>query len=348
MSVEVTVSAAPPEGWDALARRLGHFYHDPAWILGLTRTLRYQVHWLAAREGGALRGALALAEVPGLLGPRRLVSFPFSFIAGPLAEEEAVAQALADGARDLAGRLGCRRVELRRLGTETPPPAGFERSLRYSTYRIRTDDGEAALWKRLHRTSTQQRIKKAEKAGVEVVEGRTEADWLAMARLEEEVQRGHGAPPPPRAIFLSLCRELQGAGLADLYLARVPGGEVAAGFVMFKGAREWIYAYSAAADRYVNTYRPTHLLLWRGLQRAAALGVTVDLGRTAEEQVSLAEFKERWGSERVPLAYDYWPGVAGLTAARRDAGSLALAGRVWRRLPRPLARMGSVLYRYLG
>src|SRR5207253_2680031 len=141
---------------------------------------------------------------------------------------------------------------------------------------------EQAVWKRLHITSTQQRIRKGQKAGVVVVDGESEADWLALARLEERVQQAHGVPAPPRRFFLDLCRRLQREGLADLYLARVPtgngGGRIAAGFVMFKGPREWIYAFSASDPTYVKEYRPTHVLLWAGLQRAAAAGVTCDLG----------------------------------------------------------------------
>ncbi len=297
---------------------------------------------------GSLTGGLALAEVPKLFGGRRLVSFPFSFIAGPVATDAATYVALAHEARALAAELGVRRLELKQLDTRMPVAPAFERSTRYTTFRVSTQGGEQAVWKRLHVTSTQQRIRKGQKAGVTVHDGHSEDDWLAMARLEEQVQHGHGVPAPPRPFFVGSLRGLQQAGLVDLYLARVPDGRIAAGFVMFKGTREWIYAFSASDPALVRDYRPTHVLLWAGLQRAAAAGVTLDLGRTAPEQASLAEFKQRWGAEAVPLAYDYWPGAGGLAQARRDRGPLALAARVWAALPAPLARLGSVLYRYLG
>jgi hypothetical protein len=348
MPLEIRRAAEVPAGWDALARSRGLFYHESTWITGLAATLAYRVHWLTAYRDGALVGGLALAEVPGLLGGHRLVSFPFSFVAGSMAVDSEVELALAEGARDLASTTGAKRVEHKQLADQHPLAPGFERSTRYSTYRVSTADGEQGLWKRLHRTSTQQRIKKGEKAGVRVVEGRSEEDWLAMAKLEEEVQRGHGAPAPPRKIFLDLGRKLQAAGLADLYLAKVPDGSIAAGYVMFTGQREWVYAFSAADPKYVNEYRPIHVILWAGLQRAAAKGINDDLGRTAPEQASLAEFKQRWGSESMPLAYDYFPGVGGLAAKRRDGGPLALATTVWSHLPRPVARWGSALYRYLG
>lgn len=344
----VTRHAEPPAGWDALARAHGTFYHDRRWLVECARCFGYRLHILTTAMDETLSGGLALAEVPTLIGRGRLVSFPFSFIAGPLAADAATRAALLEAARTLAGELSARRLEIKQLGADAPPPDGFVRSTRYTTYRVATHGGEAAVWKRLHVTSTQQRIRKGQKAGVIVVDGHSESDWLAMAQLEERVQQGHGVPAPPRRFFLRTLPALQQAGLVDLYLARVPDGRIAAGFVMYKGPREWIYALSASDPALVRDFRPTHVLLWAGLQRAAAAGVTLDLGRTAPEQTSLSEFKLRWGAEAVPLSYDYWPSAGGLTEARRDRTTLALVSRVWRVLPAPVARLGSVLYRYLG
>ena len=331
-----------------MAHESGSFYHRPSWILGIAQCFGYRLHCLHAFDGEAFEGGLALAEVPTLVGARRLVSFPFSFVSGPLARSPEVASALIAAARQLAADRRVKRLEVKRLGGDLPVEPGFERSTRYTTYRISTAGGEEGVWRRLHVTSTQQRIRKAQKAGVVVVNGESELDWRIMARLEEGVQRGHGVPPPPRRFFLDLCRKLQQEGLVDLYLARVPAGRIAGGFVMFKGPREWVYAFSASDPRLMKEFRAIHALLWAGLQRAAAAGVVLDLGRTAPEQSSLSEFKIRWGAEPVALAYDYWPNAGGLSQQPRDRGALAVAARVWSRLPAPVARLGAGLYRYLG
>src|SRR5574338_1670098 len=80
--LEVRHAATPPAEWDTLARAHGCFYHESTWITGLARTLGYRSHFLTAHDGATLVGGLALAEVPGLLGGHRLVSYPFSFVAG--------------------------------------------------------------------------------------------------------------------------------------------------------------------------------------------------------------------------------------------------------------------------
>ncbi len=337
-----------PAGWQALARARGTFYHDARWITGLARCLRYRVHWITANDADGLAAGLALAEVPTLTGGRRLVSYPFSFIAGPMTASRDAAHAVMETARGLVAERRARRLEVKALGPGFDPAPGFERSDRYSTYRVSPAGGEQAVWKRLDRTSVQQRIRKGEKAGVQVIMGESEADWLAMAELEERVQQGHGVPAPPRRLFTGLLRDLQRAGLVDLYLGRIPDGRIAAGFVMYKGPTDWIYAFSASDPELVREYRATHVLLWAGLKAAVAAGVVLDLGRTAPEQTTLAEFKLRWGAATVPLAYDYFPSAGGLNQARRDQGPLALAARIWTRLPRPVARLGSALFRYLG
>jgi hypothetical protein len=239
------------------------------------------------------------------------------------------------------------RIEIKTVGTTVDPAAPFTRVAHYSTYRVRTNEGEGALWERLHAGSTQRSIRKAEKSGVRVERAGAITDWALMADLQDETSHRLGVPAPPRDFFIEACRRLQGEGLADLYLAYLPSGAAAAGVTLWKGTREWIYAFGASRPQTLE-HRPNHALIWRAMRDAAAAGVVFDLGRAAPEQTGLAEFKRRWGGEPVPLAYDYWPTAAGINVAKRDRGSLALAGRVWSRLPATLARRGSFLYRYLG
>ncbi len=340
----VTSTGRVPAEWAGFAERRGSFYHDPRWVEALTACFRFPLTCLTATADGAVQGILALAEVPGLLGPRRLVSLPFSYAAGPLVASPDAAEALAREARAVAEARGVALVELKRVGTDAPIPAGFARVLHYATYRVATDGG---VWDRLDKSSTQRSIRKAERSRVAAAHAASEAEWLVMARLQERSSGAHGVPAPPRRFFTVTCRRLQEMGLADLLLARLPDGRVAAGLVMWKGRREWIHAFGAS-DPATLEFRPNHQLLWTAIQEAAAAGVVFDLGRAAPEQEGLAGFKRRWGGQPVPLAYDYWPRARGLNAAPRDRGALAVAGRLWSALPTAVTRLGSGLYRYLG
>ena len=345
-SLAISRTVEPPSDWEAYARARGTFYHLPQWSECLGDTYRLPVEYYSARTGDELQGLLAVADVPGLLGPRRLVSLPFSYAAGPLANEGTTAEALAAAVRESARERGIRRVELKSRG-EFPPAPGFHRTAHYSTFEVATDGGEQQVWERLHTGSTQRSIRKGQKAGVVVRHGETTNDWLIMAELEERTAHAHGLPAPPRGFFTEGCRRLQAAGLADLYLAFTQVGHRAAAITVWKGPRAWIYGFGASDPAQLE-HRPNHVLLWTAIQDAMAAGCTFDLGRVAPEQEGLLEFKRRWGGQAIPLAYDYWPEPGGLNLAARDRGILAAAGAVWSRLPARIARLGTGLYRYLG
>ncbi|HEU4681519.1 MAG TPA: GNAT family N-acetyltransferase [Gemmatimonadales bacterium] len=345
-SLTISRTTEPPEGWGAFAAAYGTFYHFPEWTTCLGDIYRLRLDYYSARADGELRGILAVAEIPPLLGPRRLVSLPFSYAAGTLALDHETSFALAATVREWARDRGIRRVELKSRG-EHPLAPGFQRSSRYSTYEIQTDEGPEAVWQQLHAGSTQRSIKKGQRAGMVVRRGEAAEDWLVMAELEERTAHGHGLPAPPRRFFTEGCVRLQRAGLADLYLASSTAGTPAAAITVWKGPRSWIYAYGAS-DPALLAQRPNHLLLWTAIQDAIAAGCRFDLGRAAPEQEGLVEFKRRWGGQALPLAYDYWPAPAGLNVGRRDRGSMAAMAAVWSRLPARIARLGAGLYRYLG
>jgi hypothetical protein len=345
-SPTISRTAEPPEDWGAFARAHGTFYHLPEWAECIRDMYRLRLDCYSARVDGRLEGLLAVAEVPGLLGPRRLVSLPFSYAAGSLATERSTADALAAAAREHASDRGIKRVELKSRG-EFPPAPGFQRVVHYSAYEVATDSGESAVWNGFHAGSTQRSIRKGLKAGIVVRRGETANDWLTMAELEEQTAHGHGIPSPPRRFFVDGCRRLQAAGLAAVYLAFTAAGERAAGITLWKGPRSWIYAFGASDPAQLE-HRPNHVLLWTAIQDAIAAGCTFDLGRVAPEQQSLLEFKRRWGGQAIPLAYDYWPEPGGLNLAPRDRGAMTAVAAVWSRLPAPVARLGAGLYRYLG
>ena len=334
----------PEEAVRLLAER-GMFYHDPRWVAAVAECFRFHVHWLVVREASAVVGALALAEVPRLFGRPRLVSFPFSYAAGPVAGDPMTDGALCEAAIALARERGASRLDIKRPAAGMPAHPACDRTSRYATYILDTSGTEEAVLSRLH-GSTVRGIRKAEREGVRVERDASEAGWSTMARLQEDSARRHGVPPPPRRFFSDTCRRLQREGLADLLLARVDG-TVVAGLVLWTGTRERIYAFGASLRRYLDR-RPNHLLLWTALRDAMAAGVPLDLGRAAAEQHGLVQFKTRWGGHPRALAYDYWPEAGGLHAAPRDRGALALGAAIWSRLPLSVTRAGSVFYRFLG
>lgn len=346
--LNVHVDRTPPPDWGVFAAARGTFYHTTAWLEGISRLFRYQTRYVWATDGSGVAGILPLAVVPSLGGGRRLVSYPFSFAVGPVAVDAASAALLVGQGIEEARALGCRGIEIKQSDPGAPVAPSFQRVVHYRSYRVATAAGTEAVWGRLHGDSTRRGIKKAEREGVTVRRGEGVADWTAMAMLQEGTSHQHGTPAPPRAYFEEFCRSLQDAGLADLWLASAPkSGEAVAGVVVWKGPREWIYSFGASRSEFLPL-RPNHLLLWRAFQAAADAGVDLNLGRAAPEQEGLVQFKLRWAGQPIDLPYDYWPSPSGLNVRDRGHGALAVAATIWRRLPAPVARWGSRLYRYLG
>lgn len=346
MSLSIDTLSDAPADWNAFADAHGSFYHRSEWASALGRAFRYRTFYVTARESGTLTGILPLAVVPTPFGGKRLVSLPFSYAAGPLTREEPVDAALSAAARDLAVAQRLKGVELKRRAPLYAAPAGFTRTSRYRTYILPTDGGIQAVWKRLHPSHVQRGIRKGEKhITVERVDDET--GWRRMAELQQETSRRLGVPAPPDAFFTRHCAALARLGLTECLLARTAGGDHVAGIVLWRGARELIYAFGASLPRYWDL-RPNHVLLWTAVQQAAGAGIPFDLGRAAPEQRGLTEFKLRWGGEPVPLAYDYWPRPSGLNVRARDRGLLAAAAKAWGRLPLAVTRRASFLYRYLG
>ncbi len=343
MSLQVRRAEAPPAGWLELARELGSFYHEPAWCALLAREFGFPIEYLTSHDGDRLTGLLPLARVRGL-SRTRLVSLPFSYAVGPVARDVDSLLALMAHAGDTAkdGKLS---LEIKSLAHEVPLAPGFSRREDYSTFIVDLAGGEAATFERLH-SSTRRGIRKAEKGNLAITADNDAESWLAFARLQEGTSHGHGLPAPPRRFFVEGCRALGDQGLASLRLARV-GGVPVAGIVLWQCARNWIYAFGASRADALEA-RPNHLLIWRAIGDAIGAGKGFDLGRASPQQPGLVEFKRRWGAQPVPLAYDYWPEPRGLNTLSRDSGALALLGKVWSHLPAPLARAGSVLYRYMA
>jgi hypothetical protein len=343
MSLQIRRADAPPPGWEDLAREAGSFYHEPAWSALLTRQFAFRIEYFSAHDGDRLTGILPVARVRGL-ARTRLVSLPFSYAVGPVARDDETLRALMSQAADYA-KAGRLTLEIKSIARDVPLTAGFSRREGYSTFLVDLSGGEVAVLARLHDNS-RRGIRKAEKGTLTLTSDNAAESWLAFAKLQEETSHGHGLPAPPRRFFVEGCRGLGDRGLASLRLAHLDGVPVA-GIVLWQGARNWIYAFGASRAAALEK-RPNHLLMWRAIQDAIQAGKGFDLGRASPQQPGLVEFKRRWGAQPVPLAYDYWPEPRGLNTLPRDSGALAILGKVWSSLPAPLARAGSVLYRYMG
>lgn len=151
------------------------------------------------------------------------------------------------------------------------------------------------LWRR--------NVKKAEKAGVEVVRGGYE-DLPVWQKLYEETAQRDRFRPRPLMYFERMWRVLnaEDPDRMRLYLARHEGETLAAATMLIVGGHVW-YSYGASTS-HKREVRPSNAMQWRMLRDAHARGAEVydlrGIGDSLEESdhlFGLIQFKVGTGGE---------------------------------------------------
>src|SRR6185295_9599367 len=133
--------------WDAyVGPRTGTVTDLYAWRRVVRRAYGMRSHYLAAREGAALTGALALFEVRHPLLGHYLATAPFGNDGGFHHDGPEARARLLEEARRLADRL---RVSYLLVRTRDDDLEGFVVDRRYTVATVDLAGGAAALWDRL-------------------------------------------------------------------------------------------------------------------------------------------------------------------------------------------------------
>jgi len=357
--IEVDPLADPR--WDAFVRhhRAAGAYHLGAWAGVLRSAYGFRPRYLALEApDGTLLGGLPLMSTRGLVTGRRLRSLPVVPPAGPLADSDAELRALTDGACRVADEHGAKiwTLHSRQGGLEAVSPE-LRAVPKHPAYVLSLDRDPEEIrlgWKK-SASNLFRSIKKAEKAGVTVRDGTTEADLDAFYALYARTMRRRRVLPRPRRQLVA-ARRLLPEGVFRLHLAEHEG-RIVAGTLWhsFGGTLDLLYAGSD--ERHLDG-RPNHALYWHAIRWAAESGhAEVDLGH-AQPGSGLATFKAQWSAEPVPeYRYDYVPGgePAEYGTAEKAAGpgrmlqgreSTNLLARAVERAPvRLLSAAGRVAYR---
>jgi FemAB-related protein (PEP-CTERM system-associated) len=328
-AVAVETYAGGAEEWDAFAARQPNATHCHrwAWRRVIERAYGHECPYLAARGAdGTLRGILPLVRVGGGLG-RHLCSMPFMSYGGPLGDDEAT-RALAGAAERLAASLRCDSFELRcRAPVATPLPPSASKI----TCVLDLEGDADAQWAAFPGKLRSQ-VRRAGKEGVEVRFGADQVE--PFFRVFARNMRDLGAPTHPLAFFRAVAAEM--GDRAWFAAAWLHGRPVAGGCAVGDGtAVEMMWASSL---REVSAAAPNMLLYREMIRRASAAGAReFDFGRCTPGS-GTHRFKRQWGTRDVPLAWvgtERRPGAA----IASDAPRFALASRVWRRLPVPVATL---------
>jgi len=333
------------ENWNSLVSGLnGTVYHHSAWHRAIELTYGIAPAYIIKRDSdGGVGAAMPVARIERRLGPRRLVSYPFSDVCGPLYRtiedaEEMVAALAGTGFQGV-------RIEFRshvRLMT-----GGFSAYGDYAGFSLRTDRDEGEIMKNLHGDCVRRKIRKAFRDGLCAREGTSLSDLREFYGLHMRSRKRQGAPVQPFSFFRNLWRELHARGLASLIIVE-KGGLALSGVLLLHYNDTAYYKFGASDERHFGS-GASQLAIWTAIKKASHEGRRVfDFGRTFIGNKGLMDFKSRWGAERYPLYYMYAPALD--AAVKAEGGKAArAAGALFRVIPGFSNRLlGRLFYRYLA
>ena len=337
-------SFAPADSarWDDFVYRCpdATFFHRIGWKAVIESCFGHRTHYLLAERGARIAGVLPLAEVRSFLFGHALVSLPFCAYGGVAAGDADAIAELHGAARQLGERLGVEHLELRnREVRETEWPC---QDL-YACFRkpiLPAVEANLAAIPRKQRAMVRKGIGRGLVSRIDPDLGRF------FALYADNVHR-HGTPPLPRRYFEAL-RDTFGRDCEVLTVTDSEGRAVSS--VLSFYFRDEVLPYYAGDVAEARDLAANDFKYWELLRRACERGLSVfDYGRSKRGTGAFA-FKEHWGAEATPLAYEYWlyrreniPENNPLNPKYRMLMAL------WRRLPIPLANaIGPHLVKNLG
>ncbi|MFQ5745733.1 MAG: FemAB family XrtA/PEP-CTERM system-associated protein [Gemmatimonadota bacterium] len=331
---------AGPE-WDAFVRDRPFWtpFHLYGWKAILEDGFGHECPYLACRdESGSLVGVLPLVRVRSALFGHYLVSMPFLNYGGPLGEEKAVRR-LAGAAVRLSEESGADLLELR---SRRPLPIDLPVSHRKVTVTMPLPaEAPEVLWDGLA-AKVRSQVRRPRKEGVEVRFGEDQIG--PFYRVFARHMRDLGTPVLPRELFASIARAFPTefrVGCAWL------GGRPVAGGCGFRWAHEFELTWASSLRPY-NRIAPNMLLYWRFMEEMTREGATLfNFGRCTPGG-GTHRFKRQWGGEDETLWWYQRSNAGQAGTPSPESPRYALATRLWRRLPLPLAnRLGPRLVRFI-
>ena len=338
--------------WDSFveAHPRASVFHSSAWLRALYRTYGYEpVAFTSTRAGQDLQNAMVFCRVESWLTGRRLVSLPFSDHCEPLLDGEDDLGALTAALEQECRREQWRYVELRPLTKFGIATTLYHTAVPYTFHELDLGPDLATLFANCHRSSTQRKVRRAEREGLTYAEGSSVALLDQFYRLFVVTRKRHKLPPPPRMWFANL---VESFGSALKIRVAYRQGCPTAGMITIRHKDTLVYKYGCS-DAGFHNLGSMHLLYWKAIEDAKTCGLRrFDLGRTDADQEGLITFKSRWGATQSVVTYSRYS-LSGQAAHVFDLSAARWKSRVAKLLlsnlpPQALSFIGQRFYGHIG
>ena len=325
-------------------------FHAAAWLDALQRTYGYEpVVYTNALPGQELSDGIVLCRVESWLTGRRLVSLPFSDYCDPLVTSHDNAEALLDCIREETRTQDWQYAEIRPLEGSSAEARHFEVVDKYYLHQLDLSPTSDALFRALHKSSVQRKIKRADREGLVYDDGRSELLLRQFYRLFLLTRRRHQVPPQPISWYRNLIECFgQKLKIRIAYHGETP----VAGILTIRYKNTLVYKYGCSEPT-SNHLGGMQFLLWKAIQDAKGSGCEVlDFGRSEITNTGLITFKDHWGTTRSNLIYLKYAGrhpSLWWVDTSRTSWSMRFARRICRHVPSSLlSAAGQYGYRHIG
>jgi len=317
-------------------------FHHAAWAKLLAECYGYHPFVVAVCDAdGKICAGLPMMEVNSPLTGRRWVSLPFTDHCAPLYCDAESLSRLIDSLVCLSKDGKTPKIELRWKFPTHPAIQSYSRHVLHTVKLGSDTESVTSRFHRMHRRNTEV----AKKRGVRIEWGEKREHLNLFYRLHLQTRRRQGIPVQPWQFFDLLGSAIVEQGLGFVLLA-YKDDECLAAAVFLHWQQTLTYKYGASSTDGLSL-RPNNLLFWTGIRWGCENGYTLfDMGRTDLTNTGLREFKNRWGTEEVPLTYS----ILSATPPRPMNGKLMrVMQTVIRNSPVWVCRAaGELLYRHFG
>lgn len=341
MSIQVkALDSASESAWEiyVAGHPSGTLFHTLVWRNAVEEAFGHSSRYLCAWREHQLVGVFPLTQVASYLAGTILVSVPYAVYGGVLADDDEARIALLDRAQELAEQTRAQWIDIRSIDPQWPHLPVVRR---YVTFRKHLPEHAAQVLNELPRKARAAARQARERFQLHARfdDGQLNLVWS----LYSQSMRRLASPNYPRAFFASLIRQTgtTDSPLPIRHLVQVVmhRERPIAGLISFI-YRGTLMPYFAGCDERFNKYHPNNFLYLTAMEQAVELGCReFDFGRSRIDNSGAYDFKRFQGFEPTPLSYQYYVPRGGRTPdLHPDNGRLALARRVWPRLPLAVTR----------
>jgi CelD/BcsL family acetyltransferase involved in cellulose biosynthesis len=279
--------------------RDANIFHHPDWINLIAETYQYEAKILVALDAqGTILAGIPLLEVNSFITGKQLISLPFSDHCSPLYSDIHALENLINHLTEMYKSKAYKKLEIK---WELPH---HEHVFPYSDHALYTiplaptvKETFCNIQKR-----TRKYINNAQQAGLTIVIGQSQEHIQEFYRLQVMTRVKHGVPVQPENFFKSIGDNLLSKNLGFVLLA-YKDGKCIAGKVVLYWKDTLTFKYSASDEIYLSLY-PNYLLTWTAIKWAVENHYRqIDMGRCANSNEGLRNYKLKWGAEAKPLIY---------------------------------------------